>query len=134
VLNAEGNLQLYYGCFVIRSQEKLILVDTGMGPGPHSERGNLCGDLMNQIRAKGLSSEEIDYVAHIHLHGDHVGWNVTGDGKASFPTARYLVSRADWDYFAQPRQLEEIASNSKSVTLLKALGIMDLVEGDHQIT
>ena len=36
-----GQLQLYYGCFVVRSQGTTILVDTGLGPGPHPDRGNV---------------------------------------------------------------------------------------------
>ena len=35
-----GMLQLYYGAFVVLSEGKTILVDTGMGPGPHPDRGN----------------------------------------------------------------------------------------------
>ena len=28
-----GRLQLYYGCFALRSRGQVVLVDTGMGPG-----------------------------------------------------------------------------------------------------
>ena len=30
----EGRLQLYFGCFFVRTPDKCVLVDTGMGPGP----------------------------------------------------------------------------------------------------
>lgn len=134
VLDEDGNLQLYYGCFAIRSQGKLIMADTGMGPGPHPERGNGRGDLINQIRREGLASDKVDYVVHTHLHADHVGWNVTAEGKATFPRARYLVPRADWEYFTQPQILETVPAMGRSVLPLKDLGVMDLVEGEHQIT
>ena len=34
-----GQLQLYYLHFFLRSEGKTIMVDTGMGPGPHPDRG-----------------------------------------------------------------------------------------------
>ena len=34
-----GKLQLYYGCFALRAGGRVILVDTGKGPGPHADRG-----------------------------------------------------------------------------------------------
>ena len=36
----KGLVQLYYGCFVVVSKQKIVLVDTGIGPGPHPTRGN----------------------------------------------------------------------------------------------
>ena len=55
-----GQLQLYYLHFFLRSEGKTIMVDTGMGPGPHPERGNRTGDLVNQLKLKGVNPEEID--------------------------------------------------------------------------
>ncbi len=37
-----------------------------------------------------------------HLHVDHVGWNTrleNGKWAPTFPNARYLVSRKEWDYW-----------------------------------
>ncbi len=133
VLTEEGQLQLYYGCFAIRSQGKLVLVDTGMGPGPHPERGNRRGDLVNVMRQEGLSPEDVDFVVHTHLHGDHVGWTVT-DGKATFPKARYLVPREDWDHFTAPERVADLPSTGRSVLPLQELGVMDLVGAEHAVT
>ena len=62
----DGQIQLYYGHFFVRSMGKTVMVDTGMGPGPHADRGNVRGDLLNAIRAQGASPEDIDIVAHTH--------------------------------------------------------------------
>ena len=134
VLDEDGNLQLYYGCFAIRSQGKLIMVDTGMGPGPHPDRGNCRGDLINQISLEGLAAHEVDYVVHTHLHADHVGWNVTALGEPTFPRARYLVPRADWKYFTHLQISETVPAMERSVVPLHEMGVMDLVDGEHQIT
>ena len=134
VLDQDGNLQLYYGCFAIRSQGKLILVDTGMGPGPHPERGNRRGELTTRMREEGLPPEDVDVVVHTHLHGDHVGWNLDAAGKPTFPSARYLAPKADWEYFRQPDVAPEAPFVAESVVPLEPLGVMDLVEGKHSIT
>ena len=69
-----GQLQLYYGCFALRSQGRVVLVDTGMGPGPHPTRGNRRGDLLNRLKLQSVNPEDVSIVVHTHLHHDHVGW------------------------------------------------------------
>ena len=44
----DGMIQLYYGCFLVRSSGKNVLVDTGIGPGPHVSRGNKKGNLLGE--------------------------------------------------------------------------------------
>ena len=41
-------------------------------------------------------------MVNTHLHVDHVGWNtMLRDGKwvPTFPQARYLISRAEYEYW-----------------------------------
>ena len=91
-----GQLQLYYGCWVVRSQGITILVDTGMGPGPHADRGNVEGELFERLRDVLIPadrrnntnvgpSDEVNIVVHTHLHGDHVGWNLRYSGGNARP-------------------------------------------------
>ena len=70
----KGMVQLYYGCFVVRSKGKIVLVDTGIGPGPHPTRGDKKGDLLNDLGRQGIKPEEIDIVIHSHLHIDPVSY------------------------------------------------------------
>ena len=132
-----GQLQLYYLHFFLRSEGKTIMVDTGMGPGPHPERGNRTGDLVNQLRQKGVNPEDVDVVAHTHLHADHVGWNVDYSGNApapTFPQARYLVPRLDWEHFTRPEIIGGAPQVTNSVVPLEGMGVMDLVDTEHAIT
>lgn len=133
----DGQIQLYYGHFFVRSMGKTVMVDTGMGPGPHPDRGNRTGDLLNQLRAQGVSPRDVDIVAHTHLHADHVGWNIDHSGatpKPYFPNARYLVPRLDWEHFTQPQHLADAPQVRDSVLPLDALGLMDLVDEGYRIT
>ena len=143
-----GQLQLYYGCFVVRSQGTTILVDTGLGPGPHPDRGNVQGELFERLRDVLIPadrrnntnvgpSDEVNVVVHTHLHGDHVGWNLRYSGGMPAPyfrRARYLVPRLDWDHFNQPDVLAAHPYIKTQVLPLQRLRKMELVEGEHNIT
>ena len=133
----DGQLQLYYLHFFLRSQGKTIMVDTGMGPGPHPDRGNKTGDLVNQLKIKGVNTDDVDIVAHTHLHGDHVGWNVDYSNTQpapTFPNARYLVPRLDWEHFTKPDVIGTAPQVTNSVIPLEGMGLMDLVDSEHNIT
>ncbi|MEK7807129.1 MAG: MBL fold metallo-hydrolase [Chloroflexota bacterium] len=133
----ESQLQLYYGHFFVRSQGKIIMVDTGMGPGPHPERGNRTGDLVNQLKLAGVGTDDVSFVVHTHLHADHVGWNVKISGGMPAPyfrRARYLVPRLDWEHFTRPEIIGSAPQVRNSVMPLQKLRLMDLVDGDHTIT
>ena len=144
----QGQLQLYYGIWVVRSQGRAILVDTGIGPGPHPTRGNLTGNLYQELgpillpggrsgTAAASPADEVDVVIHTHLHFDHVGWNVDysgGSAAPTFPRARHLAARLDWEYFNQPEVLAESAYIEAQVKPLFDLGIIDLIDGEHRVT
>lgn len=132
----DGNLQLYYVCFALHVQGKVMLLDTGMGSGPHPSRGNRRGDLLNQLKVHGIEAEDVETVVHTHLHHDHVGWNITweaGHPKATFPRARYLVPRKDWEHFTIPSVLETAPHVRDSVVPLEDLGVLDLIDEEYTV-
>ena len=109
-LTSGGSLRFNVGSYVLRSDGRTILVDTGIGAGPVEAFGGAMGQLMKEFQDKGITVDDIDTVALTHLHPDHVGWNLTQvDGKyqPTFPKARYLIPQRDWDYFRQPDVLEQ---------------------------
>lgn len=132
-----GMLQLYYGCFIVRSEGKNILVDTGMGPGPHPHLEGRTGDLLGQLAREGLAPEDVNIVLHSHLHPDHVGWNIdySGDNpKPYFPNARYLGPKKDWEHFMQPDVLPNAPHITQNIVPLDDLGLIEFIEGEHQVT
>lgn len=85
-------------CYLLRDQERTILIDAGIGPGPSSLFGNQRGTLLAQLAQHGVSPEMVDTVVLTHLHPDHVGW-ATRENQPTFPQARYVVSRIDYETF-----------------------------------
>jgi glyoxylase-like metal-dependent hydrolase (beta-lactamase superfamily II) len=93
--------------------------------------------LLDQLKLQGVSPEDVVSVVHTHLHADHVGWNITLEGgqpRATFPRAKYLVPRDDWEHFTEPAVLETAPYVRDSVVPLEGLGVMELIEGEHTIT
>ena len=106
------------------------MVDTGYGPGG-------AGRLFGEMRARGVRPEEVTRVAFTHLHPDHVGWNVVTEGseaRPAFPNARYLVPRADFDFFTSPEGLSNFPYIKDQVLPLVALGLIDFLQPDNDIT
>ena len=138
-LSPEGEIILPYCHFAIRSQGRIIMADTGIGAGPHPDISNQTGNLINELKRIGIGPNDIDTVVHTHLHADHVGWNITYEGgspRPTFPNAKYLVPRVDWEHFTQADilSLPENKHVRDQVIPLEKLGVMELVDGGQNIT
>ncbi len=100
LLDDDGFLPLTFGGYVIRTANRVVLVDAGVGP--HDVAGQNAtmpgGSMLENLRASGITPDEITDVVFTHLHVDHVGWGAVGD-RIIFPNATYRCHRADWDYF-----------------------------------
>lgn len=135
-LDAKGELRLNVGTFVIRSEGKTVLIDTGLGD--KKRRGFPTGNLLENLRAAGVPPESVDLVVITHLHIDHVGWNtIAGDDGGwvpAFPRARYIVVQDEWDFFTGDEALKRQDYIVDSVLPLTNSGQLDLVGAEHVIT
>jgi len=129
--NGKVGLQTQAGAYAIRSRGKTVVCDTGLGPGPIAFLGGARGRLLDDMRDKGVDPASVDIVAITHLHADHVGWNLDGDGRPNFPNARYLVPQGDWDFF---NAALDSNPQMQQVGPLKDLGRMDLISGETEVT
>jgi glyoxylase-like metal-dependent hydrolase (beta-lactamase superfamily II) len=105
-LNAEsGSYVAAAQTWVLRSEGKTILVDTGNGNGRERAMPQFSlweTDFLDNLAAAGVRPEDVDIVINTHLHFDHVGWNTYGkDGEwvTTFPNATYLMPRIDFDFW-----------------------------------
>jgi glyoxylase-like metal-dependent hydrolase (beta-lactamase superfamily II) len=94
-LDNDGMLPIEFGGFLVRSGERLVLIDTGLGPGSTSER---TGMFMRNLSALGVQPEEVTDVVLTHLHFDHLGWATDGERRL-FERATYRCHEADWEFF-----------------------------------
>ena len=126
LLDSLGRVPLPFSSFLLRDGARTVLVDTGNGP-------EADGDLLNELRRAGVAVGDIDVVVFTHLHGDHTGWNIDrGSGRATFPNARYLVPRGDWDHY---RAADPVPSSfTRDIAALQQLGVLELIDDAHAIS
>jgi glyoxylase-like metal-dependent hydrolase (beta-lactamase superfamily II) len=96
LLTADGMFEMPVGGFLLRAGERVVLVDTGLGP--MDRESYQAGRLLACLAELGLRPEDVTDVLLTHLHFDHVGW-VTQKGVVVFPSATYRCHGEDWHHF-----------------------------------
>ncbi len=130
-----------FGCYLVRSRDKTILIDTGIGPpsAPYAAFLHSAGQLPSRLTAEGVSPGDVDFVVATHLHPDHIGWSVIredGANRLTFARARHIVHQADWDMFHTDagRTSLPFPFVDEIVTPLADLGALDLITDEHAVT
>ncbi|RWD63460.1 MBL fold metallo-hydrolase [Mesorhizobium sp.] len=127
--------------WVVFAGPNVIVVDTGVGnhkPRPAARMNHLNTLVPLWLEAAGVKPEKVTHVVMTHLHGDHVGWNtVFQDGRwaPTFPNARYVMPKRDFDYF---KELSESgwagdSSFADSVLPIVQAGLADFIDGQAEV-
>lgn len=140
-VDEEGRLRMSIHALVVETPSRRIIVDTCLGNDKEGRAvpgwNKLQLPFLRDLAEAGFVRETIDTVMCTHLHVDHVGWNtmlVDGKWVPTFPQARYLMGRAEFEYWqAQREQAEQVAVFSDSVKPVFEAGLVDLVETDHSV-
>ncbi len=97
-LDPHGRLEFPLGGFLVRTGDRVVLVDTGAGAIDTGQYKG--GQLLSNLSEQGVSPDDVTDVIFTHLHFDHVGW-ATAKGEVVFRNATYRVHEADWAYFVE---------------------------------
>jgi len=102
-------------CMLIEDGNQLILIDTGMGNKQSAKffsyyepHGN--ANLLQSIKAKGYSADDVTDVILTHLHFDHCGGAVNRNGdhlEAAFKNATYWSNQQHWQSAIEPNAREK---------------------------
>ncbi|MFE6864953.1 MBL fold metallo-hydrolase [Kitasatospora sp. NPDC057692] len=95
-LRPDGTLELPLGGFCVRTGDRVVLVDAGVGA--HDDGRYVGGGLPDSLAGHGIAPEDVTDVVFTHLHFDHIGW-ASHRGRPFFPNAAYRLHRADWEHF-----------------------------------
>lgn len=139
-MDENGRLKASVHALVVETPSRRILVDTCLGNDKQGRSvptwNNLQGSFLSDLAAAGYARESIDTVVCTHLHIDHVGWNtmlVDGRWVPTFPNARYLMGRTEFEYWRDQREFaEQITVFADSVQPVFDAGLVDLVGTDHR--
>jgi glyoxylase-like metal-dependent hydrolase (beta-lactamase superfamily II) len=124
---------------VLEVADRRMIADTCIGndkerriPSWHKRQG----PFLTQLTEAGYPPESFDTVICTHLHTDHVGWNtrlVEGQWVPTFPRARYLVARPEWEHWSQSEEHWTQIVMADSVRPLFEASLVDLVDVQHEV-
>jgi glyoxylase-like metal-dependent hydrolase (beta-lactamase superfamily II) len=109
--NDEGYLKMSIHSLIMDTGSRRILIDTCIGNDKQDRSipvwNNLNTPYLQLLVQAGYPPESIDTVFCTHLHVDHVGWNtklVNGRWVPTFPNARYIFGRFEFDFWNKHRE------------------------------
>jgi glyoxylase-like metal-dependent hydrolase (beta-lactamase superfamily II) len=139
----KGNLNAQVQSFLIRSGKHLVLIDTCNGNDKSRPNvptwGNLKINFLDRLEACGVRASDITVVTCTHLHFDHVGWNTKRENGAwvpTFPNARYLFSKQEYEYWIkrpEKEMIDDLNGIDDSVTPIVGAGLAEFIADDCRI-
>ena len=128
--------------WVVHAGGNVIVIDTGVGnrkPRPAERMDRLNTLVMPWLEAAGAGPSQITHVVMTHMHTDHVGWNTVekdGNWVPTFPKARYLFPKDEFDYWHALHQKGEAVnggSHVDSVLPIIDAGLADFMDGKSEV-
>lgn len=140
-IDDNDTLILCFQSYIVRTPHHTILIDSCIGndkdrPGRPKWHMKTDDTYMRALKAAGFSVTDIDFVMCTHLHVDHVGWNTkleNGRWVPTFPNARYLFAKSEFDYWAGQHQKTPVPPFSDSVLPVVEARRADIVTDDFTI-
>ena len=140
---AAGKMLISFQCFVLRSRDKRVMIDTCVGADRKREFPVFCDlqtTFLEDLAAAGFAPQTINTVMCTHLHFDHVGWNTRLlDGKwvPTFPQARYLFGKLEFEHWQHLRRTggyHSFEHLEDSIDPIIEAGLAEFIGPDYRIT
>jgi glyoxylase-like metal-dependent hydrolase (beta-lactamase superfamily II) len=140
-VNEQDELLLSIHALLVEAPGLRLVVDTCVGndkpragmTGP----GGLSTGFLTAFAETGWTRESVDAVVCTHLHVDHVGWNtmlVDGKWVPTFPNARYLFGKTEFEHWSAEGDDETQLILSDSVQPILDAGLAEFVGLDYRIS
>jgi glyoxylase-like metal-dependent hydrolase (beta-lactamase superfamily II) len=147
--DARNRIPLGMRCLLVEHPGGLVLIDTGAGNKESEKFYGIYGiensaiggigptQLESALGQAGFAPGDVAIVINSHLHFDHAGGNTrTGDAGvavASFPNARYVVRRGEWEWAHRANERTSASYFPHNYDPLQASGVLDLVDADTEL-
>ena len=126
-------------CLLIQDQERLILIDTGIGYKQEQKflqhyylHGN--NTLEKSLQKHGFLVEDITDVILTHLHFDHCGGaikKVDNEYSLTFPNATYWSNEMHWQWATYPNDREKASFLPENILPIKGSGKLQFIPFDE---
>jgi glyoxylase-like metal-dependent hydrolase (beta-lactamase superfamily II) len=147
--DARNRIPLGMRCLLVEHPDALILIDTGAGNKESDKFHGIYGienapvggagptQLESALAEVGFTPADVTMVIDTHLHFDHAGGNTRrqDDGAIalSFPNARYVVRRGEWDWAHRTNERTSASYFPHNFDPLREAGVLELVDADVEL-
>ena len=139
----ENRIRMNMNCVFIDTGAEKILIETGIGDKWTAKQQSMYGigrvrPLSETLKARTVvTADEITIVVNTHLHFDHAGGNTKLDAQgapvASFPNARYFVSRAELEHADSPTERDRASYLPENWRPLVESGQLEAKDSDYEV-
>jgi glyoxylase-like metal-dependent hydrolase (beta-lactamase superfamily II) len=137
VYTQDDRWRLRVRCWLVQHPGGVVLLDAGIGGATASASSwaPVLGALPERLADLGVAPHHIDTVVISHIHDDHTGGLLTDEREPRFANARHILQRADLDWMRDlARETDEAAAALAQVEVLVEAGLVDLIEGDLDLS
>jgi glyoxylase-like metal-dependent hydrolase (beta-lactamase superfamily II) len=139
----ENRIRMNLNCVLIDTGTEKVLIETGIGdkwPVKHAtmygiDRARPLAETL--LEQTGVSADEVTIVVNTHLHFDHAGGNTKldpdGHAVATFPNARYFVSRAELEHAEDATERDRASYLPDNWRPLVASGQLEPKEAAYEV-
>lgn len=92
---SEDFIDMAMNILLVKTKNRLILMDTGMGIFADERTGFL----LRSLQKAGFSPKDITEVFISHAHPDHIGGAVDKENNLVFPNADIFISKVEYDFW-----------------------------------
>ncbi|MCQ9634021.1 MBL fold metallo-hydrolase [Chryseobacterium sp. WG23] len=93
----EDYIDMAMNTLIVKTENKLILFDSGMGIFADERTGFL----LKSLQKSGFSAKDITDVFISHAHPDHIGGVIDKQNNLVYPNANIFISKIEYDFWMQ---------------------------------
>ncbi len=139
----QNRIRMNTASIYIEAGDERIIVDTGMGDKWTDKLRKIYNvaespTLPEQLeKVAGVKPEDITIIVNTHLHFDHCGGNTrttdNGEIVPTFPNARYMVSRREYEHAREPLERDRASYMPENWQAIAKSGQLELKDDVYEV-